>query len=102
GCALRRAEPKPTTGLVAGHKFIDGGKVRQHLQVRSTGYGEGSQLAASDVLQRPRYHGKSGLHLSADQIGHITAPVLDPNPLDARHRFEQFTSEKRRRGPDAD
>src|SRR5262249_54834884 len=62
-------------------------KARQHLQMRSTGYGEGSYFAGSDVLQRPRYHGKSGLHLSANQIGHVTAPVLDPNPLDAGHRF---------------
>jgi hypothetical protein len=42
GCALRCADAKPTAGLVARHKFIDGGDVRQHLQARSTGYGEGS------------------------------------------------------------
>jgi hypothetical protein len=33
------SDAKPTAGLVARHKFIDVGEVRQYLQARTAGYG---------------------------------------------------------------
>ena len=50
--AYSPAHSRPSARLVAGHKFVHGWDVGQHIQAGRGGHCEAAQLAVSDVLNR--------------------------------------------------
>src|SRR5262249_29854373 len=90
---FRGTDPIPLARLVARHEFGERWNVRQHIRTGRSCYRERAQHAAPDVLDARGYGAENNLHLSAQQIGNITAAIRNVNQVDTGHHLEPFAED---------
>src|SRR5260370_21962048 len=98
GCALRSADPKPATRLIARQELAHGRDVRQRVRARRGRYRQRAQSTRPHLLDRFDNGGEHDLHLTGDEIGDrgAAATIGHMNHIDAGHGLEQLARQVQR------